>query len=86
MGSWNEMMILTTDLIEKVALCSGRAEVKGGKHSREPHGFPGNLWEAPPLQEKTVLMDRVNEAHDIQTRWGFLRKVAYQGELEEALG
>ena len=28
--------------------------------SREPHGFPGSLWEACHFEEETVQMDRVN--------------------------
>ena len=48
--------------------------------------FPGNLWEAQPLQKEMVWMDRVNEVHGIQTRLGFLRKAAIQGRLKEALG
>ena len=76
------MMTQTTDLTEKPR----RTKVKGGKDGREPHSFPGNLQEAHPLWEETVQMDRANEAHGIQTRQGFLRKVADQGKLEEALG
>ena len=79
-------MTQTTDLIKRAALCSRGAEVEGGKDGREPHGFPGNLWEPHPIQEETVQMDGVSRAHSIQTRQGFLRKVANQGEPEETLG
>ena len=60
--------------------------VEGGISGREPHGIPGNLWEAHPLWEEPVQMDKVNEVHGIQPRCRFLGKVANQGGLEEALG
>ena len=62
------MTIQTMDLIDGVTTHSGGAKVKGGIGSREPHGFPGNLWEGHPFWEETVQMDRVNEVHGIQTR------------------
>ena len=79
-------MTWTMDLIEGLTPHSEGAEVEGGKDSREPHSFPGNLWEAHPLWEETVWMDRVNEVHGIQTKWGFLRKVANQDKPDEVLG
>ena len=42
--------------------------------SREPHSFPGNLWEVHHLQEETVQMDRVNAVHGIQPDEGFQGK------------
>ena len=88
MGSLNKTMMQTTDLINGVTPSSEGAMVKGDKDGREPHSFPGNLWEVDTLQEETVQMDRVtvNKAHGIQTRQGFLRKAADQGEPEGALG
>ena len=86
MGSQNEMMIWTTDLIDQVTTHSRGAKVKWGVGGREPHGFPGNLQEAHPIWEETVWMDRVNKAHGIQTRWGFLGKAANWGGPEEVLG
>ena len=74
------------DLIEGATTCSGGAKVKGGIGSSEPHGFPGNLWEAHPLREEAVWMDRVNKVHSIQTRQEFLWKLANQVRPEEALG
>ena len=59
--------------------------VTEGIGTREPHGFPGNLWKACPLQEETVQMDRVNAVQGIQTRQGFLGKVDNQGRPEEVL-
>ena len=74
------------DLIKSATPYSKGDEVKGGKYGREPHSLPGNLQGAHHLQEETVQTDRVNKAHCIQTRQGFLWKVADQSELEEALG
>ena len=68
MGNQTEMMIQTKDLTEGATTCSGGAEVTEGVGGREPHSFPGNLWEAHHLQEETVWMDRVNAVHGIQTR------------------
>ena len=59
MGSQNEMMTQTTDLIEGATPLGRVAKVKGGKGSRGLHSFPGNLQEAHPLWEETVQMDRV---------------------------
>ena len=56
------------DLIDGVTTHSGGAKIKGGIGGRQPHSLPGNLWEAHPLQEETVQMDRVNEVHGIHTR------------------
>ena len=79
-------MIQTTDLFEGASPHSGGAEVKGGVSGREPHSFPENLWEAHPLQGKTVWVDRVNKVHGIQPRSGFLGKAVIWGGPEEALG
>ena len=68
MGSQNEMMIQTMDLMEGVTTHSRGPEVKEGIGSREPNDFPGNLLEAHPLQAETVWMDRVKAVHGIQTR------------------
>ena len=68
MGSQNEMTVQTMDLIDGVTTCRGGVEVKGGIGAREPHGFPGNLWEVHPLWEETAWMDGVNEVHRIQPR------------------
>ena len=68
MGSQNEMMIQTTELIEGAFTCHGGAKVKGGAEIKEPHSFLGNLQDAHPVCEETVQLDRVNEVHDIQTR------------------
>ena len=62
------MMIQTTDLTEGVTTHSGGAEVMEGIGSKEPHSFPGNLWEAHHIQEEIVQIDRVNAVHGIQTR------------------
>ena len=59
------MTIQTLDLINGVTTQRRRAEVKGDIGGREPHGFPENLWEAHPLQEETVQMDRVKKVHSI---------------------
>ena len=80
------MMIQTTDLTKGATTCSGRAEVTEGICGREPHGFPGNLWEAHHLQEETVQIERVNSVQGIQTRQGFLGKVVNWSGLEEVLG
>ena len=53
---------------------------------REAQAFPGNLWEAYLLWEEIVQIDRVNEVCNIQTRWGFLRRVSNQGRQEETSG
>ena len=66
-GEQNEM-IKTTELNKGATTCSGGAEVEEGIGGREPHSFPGNLWEAHLLQEERVQMDRVNAVHGIQTR------------------
>ena len=71
--------------IDGAITCSEGAKVKGDIGSKEPHGFLGNLLEVHPIWEETVWMDRVNKVHSIQTRQGFLRKVANQGGQEEDL-
>ena len=68
MGSQNEMMIQTMELINRASTHSEGAEVKGGRGGREPHGFLGNLQEAHSHWEETVWLDRVNEVCSIQTR------------------
>ena len=67
MGSQDGMMIWTAEAIDRVTHNRG-AKFKGGIFGREPQGFLGNLWEAHPLCEETVWIDRVNEVHNIQTR------------------
>ena len=62
------MTIQTMDLTEGATTHSGGAKVTEGMGSREPHGFPGNLWEADHHWEDTVWMVRVNAVHGIQTR------------------
>ena len=84
MGSQNEMMIWTAELINGTFTCSGGSKVKWAIGGRELQGFLGNLWEAHPLWKETVWIDRVNEVCNIQTRWGFLRRVADQGRQEKA--
>ena len=80
------MMVWTVELINRASTHSGEAEIGGGIGGREPQGSLGNLQEVHPLWEETVQMDRVNNVCGIQTRQGFLRKVANQGTQEEALG
>ena len=86
MGNQKGVMIQTMDLTEGVTTHSREAEVMGGVDGREPHSFPGNLQDAPHLQEETVQMDRVNAVHGTQTRQGFPGRATNQGGLEEALG
>ena len=74
------------DLINRATSNRGGARVEEDVGSKEPHGFPGNLWETHLLWEKAVQMDRVTEVHGIQPRQGFLGKTGNQGGLEEALG
>ena len=70
MGSQNDMLIQTTDLIDWVTTCSRGAKIEGGVGSKEPHSIPGNLWETHPLQQETVWMVRVkwSSLHSTQMR------------------
>ena len=68
MESLNEMMIQTAGSIDGAFTCSEGVKAKGGIGGREPQGFLGNLWEAHPLQEERVWIDRLNKVCYIQTR------------------
>ena len=65
--------------VMRAFICSGGTKVKGGIGTREPNSFQGNLQEAHPLWEETLQIDRVNKAHGVQTRLGFLREADDQG-------
>ena len=71
MVSQNELMMQTMDLIVGATTCRGGAKVNGGVGGREPHDFPGSLWEAHPLQEETVQMEGVNKVPGILPDEGF---------------
>ena len=62
------MMTQTMDLAKGAMNCSRGAKITEGVSIRDPHSFPGNLWEAHPLQEERVWKDRVNTIQGIQSR------------------